>query len=105
VPVINDVSVSPTYVPDLANVALDLLIDDERGIWHLSSDGSCTWAELAEEAAARAGYSSANLQSRSLEEMNLKAARPAYSVLQSKKGICLPPLENALERFFREQTT
>jgi dTDP-4-dehydrorhamnose reductase len=36
----DDVIVSPTYVPDLVNAALDLLIDDERGIWHLTNRGA-----------------------------------------------------------------
>jgi dTDP-4-dehydrorhamnose reductase len=32
--------------------------------------------------------------------MNLAAKRPLYSVLQSEKGIQLPSLDNALERYF-----
>jgi dTDP-4-dehydrorhamnose reductase len=43
----NDLVVSPTYVPDLVNVSLDLLIDRERGIWHLTNGEAVTWAELA----------------------------------------------------------
>ncbi|HEX8313894.1 MAG TPA: SDR family oxidoreductase, partial [Flavisolibacter sp.] len=31
--VVKDVHISPTYVPDLVNVSLDLLVDDEKGIW------------------------------------------------------------------------
>ncbi|MEO6722575.1 MAG: family 1 glycosylhydrolase [Ferruginibacter sp.] len=102
-PVLNDVYVSPTYVPDLANTALDLFIDDEAGIWHLSSDGSCSWEGLAMEVASRAGYSGNNLVGKTLGEMELKAKRPLYSVLQSKKGIRLPALDNALERYFQEK--
>ena len=101
-PILNDVYVSPTYVPDLANTALDLFIDDEKGIWHLSSDGSCTWEGLALEVAARAGYTGNNFVSKRLGEMELKARRPLYSVLQSKRGIRLPALDNALERYFHE---
>ena len=101
-PVVNDVYVSPTYVPDLVNAALDIFIDDECGIWHLSSDGNCTWAGFAAEVASRGGYTGTNLVSKTLNEMDLKAPRPLYSVLQSKKGIRLPPLEDALGRFFNE---
>jgi dTDP-4-dehydrorhamnose reductase len=32
-----DMTVSPTYVPDLVNACLDLLIDKECGIWHLTN--------------------------------------------------------------------
>ena len=35
-----DIVISPTYVPDLVNAALDLLLDGESGIWHLSNDGA-----------------------------------------------------------------
>lgn len=36
---VEDVMISPTYIPDLAQAALDLLIDDERDVWHLSNQG------------------------------------------------------------------
>ncbi len=32
-----DIIVSPTYVPDLVNASLDLLIDGETGLWHLAN--------------------------------------------------------------------
>jgi dTDP-4-dehydrorhamnose reductase len=32
-----DIIVSPTYVPDLVNASLDLLIDSETGLWHLAN--------------------------------------------------------------------
>jgi dTDP-4-dehydrorhamnose reductase len=44
----NDVTISPTYVPDLVNTTLDLLLDDENGIWNLSNKGEVSWAVLAE---------------------------------------------------------
>ena len=37
--VADDIFISPTYVPDLVNVSLDLLIDKEKGIWHLTNKG------------------------------------------------------------------
>jgi dTDP-4-dehydrorhamnose reductase len=43
--------VSPTYVPDLVHATLDLLLDGERGIWHLANVGSISWHELAREIA------------------------------------------------------
>ena len=46
-----DVRISPTYVPDLVHVCLDLLIDGESGIWHLANVGDVSWAELAARAA------------------------------------------------------
>lgn len=99
-----DVMVSPTYVPDLADTALDLFIDEEEGIWHISNEGMLTWADFAGDIAERGGYTTAKLVKRTLTEMDWKAKRPLYSVLQSEKGIKLPQLDNALERYFRERT-
>lgn len=99
----NDVFVSPTYVPDLVNTTLDLLIDDVNGIWNISNKGSISWAMLAYEVANRGGYNAKNFRPVSLSEMNFIASRPAYSVLTSEKGFELPNLDNALDRFFREQ--
>ena len=39
--------VSPTYVPDLVHATLDLLLDEEKGIWHLTNQGAISWHELA----------------------------------------------------------
>ena len=102
--VVQDVIVSPTYVPDLTNAALDLFIDEEQGIWHLSNEGMVSWADFACAIADRAGYKKHNLLFRNLDEMKWKAQRPLYSALKSDKGIKLPVLDNALERFFEHRT-
>ena len=102
--VVRDVVVSPTYVPDLANTAMDLFIDEEQGIWHLSNDGMLSWADFACAVADRAGYKKNNLLFKNLDEMGWKAQRPLYSALKSDKGIKLPVLDNALERFFEHRT-
>jgi dTDP-4-dehydrorhamnose reductase len=101
--VVQDVIVSPTYVPDLVNKALDLLIDEEKGIWHLSNSGMLTWYDFAEELAKRGGYHKKNIVSCKQDETAWKAKRPGYSALQSDKGIKLPPLSNAIDRFFKEK--
>ena len=52
----SDEKVSPTYIPDLVHASLDLLIDGECGIWHLTNPGALTWADFARMLAERAGY-------------------------------------------------
>ena len=99
----NDVFVSPTYIPDLVNCSLDLLIDDEKGIWHLANSGAVTWAELASEVAGRINYNTKLIHPIPLSDLNLRAPRPYYSVLTSEKGIMLPSLENGLNNYFKEQ--
>jgi len=100
----NDVIVSPTYLPDLCHTAMDLFIDEEEGIWHLSTDGILTWADFGGIIAERAGCKKHRLVFKPGSEMGWKAQRPLYSVLQSDKGIKLPPLDNALTRFFTQYT-
>ena len=101
----SDVLISPTYVPDLVNNALDLLIDEEKHIWHISNAGETSWYDLAREVAARAKLNKKLIQPRSLKTMEYRAPRPAYSVLKSEKGMVLPKLDNALERYFVEKRT
>lgn len=95
----NDAIVSPTYVPDLVNACLDLLVDGEHGLWHLANAGSVSWAEFALAGARRAGVSTASLELRAASEIGWVAARPAYSVLGSERADLLPSLPDAIDRF------
>jgi dTDP-4-dehydrorhamnose reductase len=101
--VANDLYISPTYVPDLVNASLDLLIDDEEGIWHLTNKGIVSWAELAFETANRWRLNNMFINSMPAKDISLVASRPSYCALRSKKGIVLPTLENALQRFYNER--
>jgi dTDP-4-dehydrorhamnose reductase len=95
----DDMTVSPTYVPDLVHTCLDLAIDREAGVWHLNNGGSVTWFELAQMAADKAGIDASTLVAQSSTTLGMAAARPAYSVLHSERGVLLPKLGNALERY------
>jgi dTDP-4-dehydrorhamnose reductase len=99
----DDATISPTYVPDLAHACLDLLIDGESGIWHLSNVGSVTWVELARLAANLHGLNTDLIDARPTRSFNFTARRPAYSVLGSDRGQMLPTLEGALSRYTRER--
>lgn len=100
-----DVKISPTYVPDLVHNALDLLIDEEKQIWHISNSGETSWYELAKEVAGRAKLNKKLIQPLTLDSMKYPAPRPQYSVLKSERGLELPALDNALERFFYDRST
>jgi len=95
----NDIIVSPTYIPDLVNTSLDLLIDRQKGIWHISNNGEITWAELATMAAEKFSFAPELVLAKPSKELQFSATRPGYSVLQSEKGISLPSLYNALDRY------
>jgi dTDP-4-dehydrorhamnose reductase len=94
-----DVTISPTYVPDLVNAALDLFIDAERGIWHIANAGEISWAKLVEKAARLADISTRTLRGCSIEELELTAKRPRYSALRSQRGLLVPDLDDALARY------
>jgi dTDP-4-dehydrorhamnose reductase len=99
----DDQIVSPTYVPDLVDAVLDLVIDAERGLWHLANGGAISWSQLARRAAEAAGLDSslvAGVPSRALKQL---ARRPAYSALGSSRGSLLPSLDDALARYIAAQ--
>jgi len=98
----DDVRISPTYVPDLVNTSLDLLMDEANGIWHLANRGACTWAELARMAAQHGGLSPDFVVPRPMAYFGLPAARPRQSALVSERGMVLPTLEHALGRCLAE---
>jgi dTDP-4-dehydrorhamnose reductase len=83
VSIVDDQLGSPTYVGHLAE-ATRSLVELPYGIWHVSADGECTWAEFA-----RAIFAEAELGCRvvpiTTEELGRPALRPAYSVLRSEK--------------------
>jgi dTDP-4-dehydrorhamnose reductase len=87
--------VSPTYVPDLVNAALDLLVDDERGIWHIANDGMMSWSDLALRVSREAG-----LQWR--PKPPIKGMTIGNTALATERGCVMPTLENALSRYFRD---
>ena len=95
--------VSPTYVPDLVNACLDLLIDRASGLWHLASRGAVTWSELARLAAEMAGFDARLVEERPAAMSGTAAPRPAYSVLGSERGWLMPPLDDALERYMKQE--
>jgi dTDP-4-dehydrorhamnose reductase len=97
------ITISPTYVPDLVNAALDLLIDGERGIWHLANQGIVTWAGFARMVADMAGYDSARVEDRDGGSLGFTTVRPSFTPLASELGSFMPSLEDSLERYFQEQ--
>jgi dTDP-4-dehydrorhamnose reductase len=99
----DDLVISPTYVPDLVNASLDLLLDGAHGLWHLANEGTYTWAELARLALRLAGLDEAGVVPRPAAHFGWAAARPRYSALGSVHGAQLPTVENALLRHLAEE--
>ena len=99
----DDLFISPTYVPDLVNTALDLLLDCAQGLWHLTNQGVYTWAELAQLALRLAGLEAAAVVPRPVGAFGWAAQRPRYSALQSEHGVLLPSVESGLQRHLLDE--
>jgi dTDP-4-dehydrorhamnose reductase len=99
--VTSDIIVTPTYVPDLVHACLDLIIDRESGVWHLTNGDPVTWVELASRTALLAGVDTSRLEPQLGADCNYLAPRPRYSALHTERAILLPPLDNAIERFLQ----
>lgn len=99
----NDVTVSPTYIPDLINTTLDLLIDGEHGIWHIANAGATTWADFAQLVAESAGYHRGTIGSCANASFGLAALRPRFSALTSERATLMRPLGEAITAYFQER--
>ena len=98
----SDIIISPTYMPDLVNTTLDLLIDDESGIWHLSSQEEISCFDFNKLALNMANINDENVFSVPQQKLNYSAPRPNYSVLMSSQGVSLPCLQDALQCYLNE---
>jgi dTDP-4-dehydrorhamnose reductase len=99
----NDAVVSPTYIPDLVHATLDLLIDGEKGLWHLANEGETDWYQFAKRAAGLAGVNTSGLIRGSTSELGFKAPRPSYSVLATERAALLPTLDEALRNYVKDR--
>ena len=89
-PACPDSYVSPTFVPDLGHATLDLLIDGERGLWHLANQGRLSWHEFAVRIAEAAGFDT------SLIDPVPSVEGKRDNSLASRHGPLLRPVEQAI---------
>lgn len=94
--------VTLTYVPDLCNAVLDLAIDGERGIWHLTNGEACSWAEFARRLARATDLDEGLVEEIGSAELGWRAPRPRRLALKSRRGKLLPSLASAIVRFAAE---
>lgn len=103
--VVDDQAMSPTATEDVARVMVRMLRDGcPPGLYHVVNAGSATWFEFAREIVRRAGVE-AEVAPCATSEYPVRAARPAYSVLDNAKVAAafgaLPPWQDALDRYLR----
>jgi dTDP-4-dehydrorhamnose reductase len=86
VQVVNDQLGSPTSARDLARATLELISKKPTpGIYHYVNQGSCTWFEFAEAIYELVGSNQDLVSPMKSDDLQLKAKRPANSLLSTKK--------------------
>lgn len=95
------ITISPTYVPHLVDKCLDLLMDDENGIVHLTNKGSISWYEFACTAAKQAGLKTDQIRKIESNIKKTKIRRPLNSSMTSIRGDFMPPLEDAINDYLK----
>jgi dTDP-4-dehydrorhamnose reductase len=82
--VVNDQFGTPTWTVDVCQQVLAALGGSERGIFHCTSEGFCSWFDFAAEIAASAGID-VSIEPCATEEFPRPAPRPRYSVLENAR--------------------
>lgn len=81
--VVNDQFGSPTSASELAKAIVHLLPTRNYGLFHGTCEGSCSWAEFAQEIFRLAGKKTV-VKPVTTEEYNAPAPRPKYSILENR---------------------
>lgn len=104
--VVDDQVLTPTYTHDIAEAVRKLILTKKFGLYHLTSEGQCSWHEFTQHIFASAG-TKANLSACKTSEFFSPVKRPAYSVLGKAKlralGITMPTWQDALPRYLKER--
>jgi dTDP-4-dehydrorhamnose reductase len=104
--VVDDQTLTPTYTRDLAEATRKLLLSRRFGLYHISSEGQCSWYEFTRHIFDCAGVD-AKLSPVNSAEFASPVKRPANSVLSKAKlgalGVSIPSWKDALPRYLQER--
>ena len=103
VPVFTDRIISPGYVVDIAAATRHLVeTGAASGVYHCVNQGAVRWTEIAETLASLLGVEP-RLRRVSSDQVSLRAPRPTYSALSTRKlaaaGFAMPEWRDALRRW------
>jgi dTDP-4-dehydrorhamnose reductase len=105
--VVDDQILTPTYTADLAQATRNLILTGKYGLYHVSSEGQCSWYEFTRYIFERAGLD-AKLSPVKSAEFASPVRRPANSVLSKAKlrsvGVSIPSWKEALPRYLEERS-
>jgi dTDP-4-dehydrorhamnose reductase len=105
--VVADQVLTPTYTVDLAEATRSLIMTEAFGLYHLSSEGQCSWYEFARNIFECAGVA-AQLTGVKTSDFPSPIKRPSYSVLSKAKvrglRLSIPSWPDALSRYLQERS-
>lgn len=97
---------SPTYTADLALLLVEMIRTEKYGVYHVTNEGVCTWAEFAEEIFKIAGMNvkvnhitTAEYPTRAKRPMNSRLSKES---LKDKIFFTLPVYSDAVNRYLLE---
>jgi dTDP-4-dehydrorhamnose reductase len=100
--VVDDQVLTPTFTGDLAQAISQLIQNESYGLYHITSEGQCSWYEFAQEIFQVEGVD-ADLIPVSTADFRSHVRRPAYSVLSKNKlrnlGIYMPHWREGLKSY------
>lgn len=81
VSVVNDQILTPTYTKNIAENLNELLKTDSYGLYHMTSEGQCSWHEFAKEIFAQTKM---NVKCKAVDSnfFKTRAKRPQFSALE-----------------------
>ena len=97
-----DYVVSPSFVPALVDAALDLLIDEADGVWHLAGAEAVSWATFARRIASALGHDPQLVSGVRGNMPDWRAPRPRNAALVGTRGASLGGLDDHIARFATE---
>ncbi len=104
--VVDDQRGTPTSALGLARMLVAIVDNNStelmEGIYHYSDKGETTWCDFAREIVTQAGVTSCTITACSTAERNMRAERPAYSVLNTERiatirGVEIAPWQERLQ--------
>jgi dTDP-4-dehydrorhamnose reductase len=104
--VVGDQVGSPTYTFDIARLLIDMIQSDKYGVYHVSNEGFCSWAEFAQEIFKQA-EKNVKVHSITTEEYPTRAVRPKNSRMSKQKLVDngfepLPHWREALHHYLKQ---
>ncbi len=85
-----------TFAPDLARAVIDIISHGGKGLYHITCGPGLTPAQIAGRLAEFTGGSVREI---SWSDLDLDAPRPVYSEMATSRGIQLPTVWDAIERW------